>query len=67
MNHVARRFGDPRKAAKLLRFRALIELETGLGKLVEWRTGMVAGKTREVARPDVRMWFGTVNLHSLLL
>jgi len=40
VNHVARRFGDPRKAAELLRFRALIGLEDGLGKLVEWRTGM---------------------------
>jgi len=45
VNHVARRFGDPRKAATKLGFRAAVTLEEGLQRLVEWRAGMTVRKT----------------------
>ncbi len=45
VNHVARRFGDPRKVEKRLGFRAVTRLEEGLARLVEWRTGMTARRT----------------------
>jgi UDP-glucose 4-epimerase len=52
VNHVARRFGDPRKATELLQFQALTRLENGLGKLVEWRAEMMARRNVGVARPS---------------
>jgi len=45
VNHVERRFGDPRKARKCLGFLALVPLEDGLARLVEWRSRMTAART----------------------
>jgi len=42
VNHVARRCGDPAKAATILNFRASTSLEQGLEKFVAWRTAQAA-------------------------
>lgn len=48
VNHVAKRFGDPRKAQKRLGFRAEVALEEGVKKLVEWRDQVLAHQKEKV-------------------
>jgi nucleoside-diphosphate-sugar epimerase len=41
----ARRYGDPRRAERLLGFRATTSLAEGLRHLIAWRRGALAGVT----------------------
>jgi UDP-glucose 4-epimerase len=45
VNHVARRCGDPRRAAEQLQFRVATTLEDGMARLVQWRAGVKAGRS----------------------
>lgn len=47
INHVSRRFGNPEKAWKRLRFRAEVSFEKGMEAFVKWRDSVLAKKNQK--------------------